>query len=715
MNFSLPSSPTLIPPVSARQFSKSGSSHGMSTFNAPGGRSSQHNPPVDMAPSTDEAKMSGASDKSPTTVGGSDKASSSKKPRHRHSPAQLAALNELFDQNEHPSLEDRTELAERLGMETKTVNAWFQNKRASTKKRNRAPANSAQPLQPVPDSNSDAGSGHTPYSAEPLSASSSNLPSIANLLNDSSVPPRHSKELSLGSHPHTSRRQKARNLDAPYIDADRALVHKDLPVTEHARGVQGAFFAGPTGNYPLGDRFVSENAYLEHRTSPHFSHMEASISPRYSPDEDTRFVSENDGLGDKKPRGEHSRTRTLPEQAEELRKAYAANPHPSREERELLAEKTGLRYQSITNWFQNQRSQAKIRRHKDTPLESTTVPYDPMDAQDMPRNDRAADAHANSFATLPPAASHPSLYPTSARNYPLSNLPPLPRPVPRRAGEVFSPMRHGIDPRGERRSSLPPPLHPPPTSPRSRRSITPYCRDFLAEDGRRHHRNGSTDDVRSRSRRSRPEPRQLEALKRLWYITNNPSLEERSAVALECGINLLNDPRDVVRVSNWFRNVRQTVRKRVMRRNDSHIRGVRSPYPRAGSSESSSLYGEDDSIEFDASLDMDVDERSDDDFPEAVTPSSGLSASPPPFKRGRGYTPWSFASGIDNLAHESMGMGIIEPAAYTELAKAVGIPDVGASSDLSVNVPKLKGATTFSGVRIEDALLLLSFHQHATH
>jgi hypothetical protein len=39
-----------------------------------------------------------------------------KKPRHRHSPAQLAALNQLFDQNEHPPLEERTILAERLGM-----------------------------------------------------------------------------------------------------------------------------------------------------------------------------------------------------------------------------------------------------------------------------------------------------------------------------------------------------------------------------------------------------------------------------------------------------------------------------------------------------------------------------------------------------------------------------------------------------------------------
>lgn len=39
-----------------------------------------------------------------------------KKPRHRHSPAQLAALNELYDKNEHPALDLRTSLAERLGM-----------------------------------------------------------------------------------------------------------------------------------------------------------------------------------------------------------------------------------------------------------------------------------------------------------------------------------------------------------------------------------------------------------------------------------------------------------------------------------------------------------------------------------------------------------------------------------------------------------------------
>src|SRR6267154_5492015 len=41
---------------------------------------------------------------------------SDKKPRHRHSPSQLESLNELFARAEHPSLDERTALAQRLGM-----------------------------------------------------------------------------------------------------------------------------------------------------------------------------------------------------------------------------------------------------------------------------------------------------------------------------------------------------------------------------------------------------------------------------------------------------------------------------------------------------------------------------------------------------------------------------------------------------------------------
>jgi len=65
-----------------------------------------------VAPQDDEKPHKKVHDSDNTDKG----TSSGKKPRHRHSPTQLAALNELYEKNEHPSLDDRNELAEKLGM-----------------------------------------------------------------------------------------------------------------------------------------------------------------------------------------------------------------------------------------------------------------------------------------------------------------------------------------------------------------------------------------------------------------------------------------------------------------------------------------------------------------------------------------------------------------------------------------------------------------------
>jgi hypothetical protein len=45
-----------------------------------------------------------------------------------------------------------------------------------------------------------------------------------------------------------------------------------------------------------------------------------------------------------------------------------------------------------------------------------------------------------------------------------------------------------------------------------------------------------TEDAQSRPRRSRPEPYQLEALKKLLHRTSTPSIEQRNALALEVGM-----------------------------------------------------------------------------------------------------------------------------------------------------------------------------------
>jgi len=208
-----------------------------------------------------------------------------KKPRHRHSAAQLAALNELYERNEHPSLDERTSLAEKLRMyalsstrlslsydsfsdrlrETKTVNAWFQNKRAATKKRSR-------PGQPPP---------------------TYDLPPISSLLSpvDSSTPPPLVEDTSISEFPSPS---LARIQELPTrINHPQASPEVTLQ--------QSAFYAG----------------------NPEHDHTYESAVPVLPP----------------RPR---MRIRPSLSQTEELRKAYLIDPHPTKEQREELGKRIGM-------------------------------------------------------------------------------------------------------------------------------------------------------------------------------------------------------------------------------------------------------------------------------------------------------------------------------------------------------------------------------------
>ncbi|KAG2138701.1 uncharacterized protein EDB93DRAFT_713678 [Suillus bovinus] len=590
-----------------------------------------------------------------------DKGPSAKKPRHRHSPNQLAALNELYEKNEHPSLDDRTELAEKLGMETKTVNAWFQNKRASTKKRNK----------PTTSASTDAPPPKTP---------SSTLPSIANLLNSSSPPP--TRNISSRSHPSSSSSRKKQK--------DILHHHHDKHINEpHDKPFAPEFLPH--------DQFVPENQVVD--SDRH--HAVYAERGHFVPDADSRFVSENDGASDgvtsRKGRGEPARNRTTPEQTEELRRAYARNAHPSKDEREELADRLGMRPQSVTNWFQNQRTQARKHKEDHPPLTSSSRSAT-ADGSSHPSsvND---DDHGPSLTHLnfPPRASHPSLVPD--RHLPPPSLPFL-KLSPPELDEVKVPRS---------RMSLPPSSNPRLTSPRMRRSVTPYTRD--PEEMPRTHEGIKGEDAQSRPRRSRPEPYQLEALKKLLHRTSTPSIEQRNALAMEVGM-------DIGKVTNWFRNIRQTARKRAKRAGvplprAPRGRGYQYNFSRETSSGSSSQEeDEDDAMDLDDedTMEFDVDERSEEDFQEAVTP--GMSPSPPPQKRIRAHVPLPMPRGGASIGVESMGVGLIEPAAFQELEMAVGMsagPSEYVSADTGMH------AATFSGVKIEDALLLLSFHQHVVH
>jgi len=200
----------------------------------------------------------------------------------------------------------------------------------------------------------------------------------------------------------------------------------------------------------------------------------------------------------------------------------------------------------------------------------------------------------------------------------------------------------------------------------------------------------------SRPRRSRPEPYQLDALKELFRKTSSPTIEERSALALEIGM-------DVGKVTNWFRNLRQTTRKRAKKsgsgddddylHSSNSTNASRSGTPSLGSSSSSPSVRDEttDSHVIDDDYDMQPvasDIGSDDDFQEVLTPSPGNSPSPPPVA-----TPDRIASipSVRNMPNNP----VLDQAYYTELEKI--------------------SATRYSGIKVEDALLLLSFHQHIVH
>ncbi|KAI6112436.1 hypothetical protein EDD16DRAFT_1521440 [Pisolithus croceorrhizus] len=611
----------------------------------------------------------------------------SKKPRHRHSPTQLAALNELFEKGDHPSLEDRVELAERLGMETKTVNAWFQNKRASTKKRNKGGPSDPLPMAPGDE---DA------FKASPPSA----LPSIASLLNNASPVTSTSLNSPRSTQPRSyssSRRTKRKDLhprDMIFPNGDGAINH-DHNQHDHPReGVlESSFFAGgPQEFFSIQDKFISHNRGpdAEDGAVPSLPNADTTRFP----ETDSRFVSENDGAADghssRKGRAESSRMRTSSKQADELRRAYAANAHPTRDQRQELADRIGMRLQSVTNWFQNQRSQAK--KHKDEPR---SVPASsPVESDVSGNREHQSFSNDNDGASAPLHWNHPA--PPLRGRRPSLTLP----------GNGLVPLhKSATEPLG--RMSLPP-SHP--LSPRTRRSMTPYARD-------RHTRsdepppykdsvveNVRAEDILARNRRSRPQPHQLRALKQLLRRTSTPSMEERTTLALEIGM-------DVGRVTNWFRNVRQTARKRAKQTRDgSSPRNRRREHD---SSSGSSACGEEDAmdLDYDDLLDREIDDWSEEECQEAVTPSSGVSQSPPPAKRPRPHIP--VHREVESIGVDSMGVGLIEPGAFQELEKAVRSSNVGGASDYTL-VPGMN-TVTGSGVKIEDALLLLSFHQHVVH
>lgn len=63
-----------------------------------------------------------------------DQDNNNKKKRQRTSPDQLAILEQIFQTDKMPSQQTRVQLADQLGMSSRRVQIWFQNKRAKVKR-----------------------------------------------------------------------------------------------------------------------------------------------------------------------------------------------------------------------------------------------------------------------------------------------------------------------------------------------------------------------------------------------------------------------------------------------------------------------------------------------------------------------------------------------------------------------------------------------------
>jgi hypothetical protein len=149
------------------------------------------------------------------------------------------------------------------------------------------------------------------------------------------------------------------------------------------------------------------------------------------------------------------------------------------------------RYQSITNWFQNQRSLAKKRKEED----AETAAHDSSGPNEASIADFSDDSPT--FSAFPPTSNH---HPTLTL-HPASHLPHELQSRPTHS-PIVSLTSADVTPR----------------RPTPARKSTPYdsCRTSLA-----------------RPRRTRPEPYQLHALRRLFEQTSIPTIEQRTNIASE--------------------------------------------------------------------------------------------------------------------------------------------------------------------------------------
>jgi hypothetical protein len=153
--------------------------------------------------------------------------------------------------------------------------------------------------------------------------------------------------------------------------------------------------------------------------------------------------------------------------------------------------------------------------------------------------------------------------------------------------------------------------------------------------------------------------------------------------------------RDLGKVTNWFRNLRQTARKRARKGDGDEDRNPHSSLSRSGTpslnSSSSSYTNEADDL-------MDLDDGANYHYKHVPRPHSDIASDDDEYQEeASSPEPPSFTSPSAAMPPHYIRMGhhrIVEPTC-TNLDKTT--------------------APRFSDIKLDDALLLLSFHRHIVH
>lgn len=169
-----------------------------------------------------------------------------KKKRQRTSPDQLAILEQIFQTDKMPNQQTRVQLADQLGMSSRRVQIWFQNKRAKVKRSGSKDADDCESPNELNLSSSSISPSSSPSSPSvvptdspiqsapsspavvpqmnPLKLSLPNTESPIVVPSSASTPPTRSTPLNLFDNKPSLKAQQLFNLAAPFSEGQVPLL-----------------------------------------------------------------------------------------------------------------------------------------------------------------------------------------------------------------------------------------------------------------------------------------------------------------------------------------------------------------------------------------------------------------------------------------------------------------------------------------------------------